>query len=164
MPRAPRPIPRNNALRPMDRSESVLDGPSRAVGVDVGTKRVGVAVADPLQLFAKPHGTFSPEEALETLRSLDAKEGIDVIVVGWPLTEKGEEGDAVEMVEDYVERIGDALAAVEVVRRDERFTSEIAKDLLRDAGVKQPGRYDKGRVDAAAAAVILQDYLNVQNR
>jgi len=150
----------------MDRSESasVLDGPSRVVGVDVGTKRVGLAVADPLQLFAQPHGTFSPGEALDALRSLDAEEGIDTVVVGWPLTEDGEEGDAIEMVEAYVERIEDVLASVEVVRRDERFTSVIAKDLLREAGVQQPGRYDKGRVDAAAAAVILQDYLNVQNR
>lgn len=150
----------------MDRSESasVLDGPSRVVGVDVGTKRVGVAIADPLQLFAKPHGTFSPDEALDTLRSLDEDEGVDLVVVGWPLTEGGAEGEAVEMVADYVERIENVLGGVEVVRRDERFTSEIAKDLLRDAGVKQPGRYDKGRVDAAAAAVILQDYLNVQNR
>jgi putative Holliday junction resolvase len=145
-------------------SEAVLDGPSRVVGVDVGTKRVGLAVADPLQLFAQPHGTFSPDEALDVLRSLEADEGIDTVVVGWPLREDGEEGDAIEMVEAYVERIEDVLASVEVVRRDERFTSEIAKDLLREAGVPQPGRYDKGRVDAAAAAVILQDYLNVQNR
>lgn len=152
--------------RGMDQSDSgaVLDGPSRVVGVDVGTKRVGISVSDPLRLFAKPHGTFSPDEALDALQSLDAEEGVDTIVVGWPLTEAGEEGDAIEMVEDYVERIEDALGAIEVVRRDERFTSEIAKGLLREAGVKQPGRYDKGRVDAAAAAVILQDYLNVQNR
>jgi putative Holliday junction resolvase len=50
-----------------------------------------------------------------------------------------------------------------VVRRDERYTSEMAKDLLRRAGVSQPGRYDKGRVDAAAAAVILQGYLDTQD-
>ena len=156
----------NSLHRGMARSESetVLDGPSRIVGVDVGTKRVGVAVADPLQLFAKPHGTFSPDEALDALRSLETDEGIDTVVVGWPLTEDGEEGEAIEMVEAYVERIEEMLGTIEVVRRDERFTSEIAKDLLRDAGVSQPGRYDKGRVDAAAAAVILQDYLNVQNR
>jgi putative Holliday junction resolvase len=150
----------------MDRSDSgsVLDGPSRVVGVDVGTKRVGIAVADPLRLFAKPHGTFGPDEAIEALRTLADEEGVETVVVGWPLTEEGEEGEATEMVDTYVERIRSALASVEVVRRDERFTSEIAKDLLKQAGVSQPGRYDKGRVDAAAAAVILQDYLNVQNR
>ncbi len=139
---------------------SVLDEPSRVVGVDVGTKRVGLAKSDPLRLFAQTEGTYPPEEALSVLQSLAGKEGIDVVVVGWPLTEAGKEGEATEMVDAFVERIREALATVEIVRRDERHTSEMAKDLLRRAGVSQPGRYDKGRVDAAAAAVILQDYLD----
>lgn len=130
------------------------------MGVDVGTKRVGVAVADPLRLFARPHGTYAPDEALDVLRTLRAEEGIDRIVVGWPLTEDGTAGEATEMVEAYVERVRETLGNVKIAREDERYTSEIAKDLLREAGVSQPGRYDKGRVDAAAAAVILQGYLN----
>ena len=139
---------------------STLSSEARVVGVDVGTKRVGVAVADPLRLFARPHGTYAPEEALDELRTLRAEDGIDRVVVGWPLTEEGAAEEATEMVEAYVDRIRDTLGTVEVVREDERYTSEIAKDLLREAGVSQPGRYDKGRVDAAAAAVILQGYLN----
>jgi len=139
-----------------------LDEPARIVGVDVGTQRVGLAVSDPLRLFAQAEGTYAPEEALDVLQSMQQDEGIDRIVVGWPLTEAGEEGEATEMVEAYVERIGETLGPVEVVRRDERYTSERAKDLLRRAGVSQPGRYDKGRVDAAAAAVILQGYLDAE--
>ncbi len=139
---------------------SVLDRPSRIVGVDVGTKRVGVAVADPLRHFAQTEGTYAPDEALEVLRSLAQDEGIETVVVGWPLTEDGEAGDATDMVQAYVERIKDVIGAADVVREDERYTSEMAKDLLRRAGVSQPGRYDKGRVDAAAAAVILQGYLD----
>ena len=133
---------------------------SRIVGVDVGTKRVGIAVADPLRLFAQTRGTYPPEEALEALREMSDEEGIDTIVVGWPLTEEGTAEDATDMVESYVDRIREALGEVTVVREDERYTSEIAKDLLRRAGVSQPGRYDRGRVDAAAAAVILQGYLD----
>lgn len=140
---------------------SALDSRARIVGLDVGTKRVGLAVADPLRLFAQAEGTYTPEEVLEALQELEADEGIDVVVVGWPLTEEGEEGEATEMVEAFVERVVDCVD-VSVVRQDERFTSEMAKDLLRRAGVQQPGRYDKGRVDAAAAAVILQDYLNAR--
>ncbi|PQJ36180.1 Holliday junction resolvase [Salinibacter sp. 10B] len=145
---------------------SLLDTPSRIVGIDVGTKRVGLAVADPLRHFAQAEGTYAPAEALEVLQSLAQDEGIETVVVGWPLTEDGEAGEAIEMVQAYVERVERALGTVEapgtveVVRQDERYTSEMAKDLLRRAGVSQPGRYDKGRVDAAAAAVILQDYLN----
>ena len=137
-----------------------LEGPDRIVGVDVGTKRVGLAVSDPLRLFAQAEGTYPPDEALEVLRRLGREDGIERIVVGWPLTEAGEEGEATEMVEAYLDRIDEVLGPVEVVRRDERYTSERAKDLLRRAGVSQPGRYDKGRVDAAAAAVILQGYLD----
>lgn len=137
-----------------------LDGAARAVGVDVGTKRVGLAKSDPLRLFAQVEGTYAPAAALAELQRLAREEGIDVVVVGWPLTEEGEEGDATEMVDAFVEDVREALGAVDVVRRDERYTSEMAKDLLRRAGVSQPGRYDKGRVDAAAAAVILQDYLD----
>lgn len=139
---------------------SLLDTPSRIVGIDVGTKRVGLAVADPLRHFAQAEGTYAPAKALEVLQSLAQDEGIETVVVGWPLTEDGEAGEAIEMVQAYVERVERALGTVEVVRQDERFTSEMAKNLLRRAGVSQPGRYDKGRVDAAAAAVILQDYLN----
>ena len=133
---------------------------SRIVGVDVGTKRVGIAVADPLRLFAQTRGTYPPGEALEALREMSDEEGIDTIVVGWPLTEEGTAEDATDMVKSYVDRIREALGEVTVVREDERYTSEIAKDLLRRAGVSQPGRYDRGRVDAAAAAVILQGYLD----
>ncbi len=141
-------------------TEGLDSSAARLVGVDVGTKRVGVAVSDPLHLFAKPRGTYDPAEALSVLQEIRDEGGIEMIVVGWPLTEAGAAEEATEMVESYVTRIREALGAVDVAREDERYTSEIAKDLLRRAGVRQPGRYDKGRVDAAAAAVILQGYLD----
>lgn len=141
---------------------STLGSEPRAVGVDVGTKRVGVAVADPLQLFAQAHGTYAPDEALDTLQQMQEDKGIEIVVVGWPLTEEGEAGEATEMVDQFVTRVREKLGTVDIVRCDERFTSEMAKDLLRRAGVSQPGRFDKGRVDAAAAAVILQGYLDRQ--
>jgi putative Holliday junction resolvase len=137
-----------------------LSSGSRVLAVDVGTKRVGIAKADPLQMFAQVHGTFSPDDALDELEGIDEREGIETLVVGWPLTEEGEEGEATELVQDYVDRITERLPDVPIVKNDERFTSEMAKDALRRAGVKQPGRFDKGRVDAAAAALILQNYLD----
>ncbi len=141
-------------------ADALLSGPARLVGVDVGTKRVGLAVSDPLQLFARPHGTYSPDDALDELARLDEGDGVDAVVVGWPLTEDGGEDEATEMVRAFVERIEKALPEPTIARSDERYTSERAKELLRRAGVSQPGRYDKGRVDAAAAAVILQDHLD----
>lgn len=139
---------------------SLLSGTPRIAGVDVGTKRVGLALSDPLGLFAQAHGTFAPDDALDELARLHDGDGIAAIVVGWPLTEAGEEGEATEFVAAYVDRVRERLPSVDVQKRDERYTSEWAKDALREAGVKQPGRRDKGRVDAAAAAIILQGYLD----
>jgi putative Holliday junction resolvase len=113
-------------------------------------------------MFAQPHGTFAPDEALDELASLHAEDGIATLVVGWPLTEDGEAGAATDFVQDYLDRLTERLPDVPWVKQDERYTSEWALNALRRAGVKQPGRYDKGRVDAAAAAVILQLYLDAQ--
>lgn len=142
---------------------TLLPTSPRVVGVDVGTKRVGLALSDPLRLFAQPHGTFSPDESIREIERIYAEEGIDAIAVGWPLTLEGKAEEATERVQAYIERLRAAVPDVRVVRRDERYTSEMAKDTLRRAGVKQPGRFDKGRVDAAAAALILQDYLDAKD-
>jgi len=141
---------------------SLLDATPRAVGVDVGTKRVGIARSDPLHVFSQVHGTFMPHEALAELQRIHDADGISVMVVGWPLSLNGEENEATESVNDYIQEMREAVPGIDVVRQDERFSSEIAIGALREAGVRQPGRQDKGRVDAAAAAVILQDYLDAQ--
>ncbi|WP_022835123.1 Holliday junction resolvase RuvX [Salisaeta longa] len=138
----------------------MLDPTPRVVGIDCGTKRVGIAVADPLQLFARVEGTYAPDEALAVLERLKVTDGLEALVIGWPLTLAGEEGAATDVVAAYIARIRERLPAVPIHKRDERFTSELAKQALQEAGVRQPGRRDKGRVDAAAAAIILQDYLD----
>jgi putative Holliday junction resolvase len=142
----------------------MLDAPAlRLVAVDYGTKRVGIALADPLRMFAQPHGTFTQRGAVEELQRLHAEDGLETIVIGWPLTLQGEEGRATERVQQYINRLRNALPGdVQVVKRDERFTSEMAKDTIRRFGEKRAGhpKDDKGRVDAAAAALILQDYLD----
>jgi len=133
---------------------------SRIVSVDFGKKRVGIAIADPLRLFTQPFGTFSPDRSLDVLKEIHADEGIDTIVLGWPLTLEGEEGAATRFVEPFYNRIRKALEGVEIIKWDERFSSEVARESIRSAGVGRKGRRDKARVDAAAAAVILQEYLD----
>jgi len=132
----------------------------RIVAVDYGTKHVGVALADPLRIFAQPYGTFSQDEAVARLRHLHAEEGISVIVVGWPLLEDGQAGPATERVQQYINRLRRALPGTELVKWDERYTSELAKAQLKEAGGGRKHRADKRRVDAAAAGIILQEYLN----
>ena len=121
---------------------------------------MGIAIADPLRIFAQPYGTYSPDQSVDTLRALHSREGIDTIIIGWPLTLEGKEGEATQYVEPFYNRIKKVFKSIHVIKWDERFSSEVAKESIRAAGVRQKGRRDKARVDAAAAAVILQEYLD----
>ncbi|MDH3428277.1 MAG: Holliday junction resolvase RuvX [Gemmatimonadota bacterium] len=134
--------------------------PRRWVGVDYGKKRVGIAVADPLRMFAQPLGTYSQAEALQRLREIDEADGLDLVVIGWPLMPDGEEGLATELVAGYIKRISKALPNSMIVKWDERYTSAVAAEKIREAGPNRKWRRNKGRVDSAAAALILQEYLD----
>ncbi len=131
----------------------------RIVAVDYGTKRVGLALADPLRLFAQPFGTLTPDEAVAALEKLHQDEMIATVVIGWPLTEAGEEGPATERVQQYINRLRKRLRGVEFVTWDERYTSELAKVRLQEIGGTRKQRRKKGRVDTMAAAIILEEYL-----
>lgn len=123
------------------------------MGVDVGTKKVGLAKSDPLRLFAQPVGTYDDREALQRLEQLASEEGIALAVVGWPLTEEGREGKATRMVNIYIRRMRKVVPGLKVVRQDERYTSEEARSRLAESG-------SRGRVDTLAAGIILQEYLD----
>ena len=135
-------------------------GYPRIAAVDYGSRRVGLAVTDPLQLFAQPLDTLAPAASIERLAAYHAAEGLEAVVVGWPLTEDGDEAAAVARVRPYIGRLKKALPGVRVETQDERYSSRRAVEGLVRAGVGRKGRRDKGRIDAAAAAVILQDYLD----
>ena len=136
----------------------------RVVGLDYGTQRVGLALADPLRLFAQPGGAVPPAQVVARLEEIAEADGLAVLVVGWPLLPSGKEGAATERVDAFIETLEAAFPEVQIVRRDERHTSEMAKDAIREVGERRGGEplLEKGRVDAAAAALILQDWLDTR--
>jgi putative holliday junction resolvase len=134
----------------------------RIAAVDYGMKRVGLAVADPLRLFAQPLGTYSPDEAVSELRDLAAGDGLEVVILGLPLMPDDSPGMMTDRVEEYARRLRNALSGCEIVLQDERESSIRARAAIIDAGARRKARSDRGRVDAAAAAIILQDYLDEQ--
>ena len=136
-----------------------MDTPPRLVGVDYGARRVGLAVADPLGLFARPLGTYAPGEALTALAALHQREGIGTVVVGWPLGEDGREGAAVDRIRPFLGRVRKLLPGVQVEVYDETLSSRRAVAQLVAAGASRKRR-QRGAVDAAAACVILQDWLD----
>ncbi|MEM1117211.1 MAG: Holliday junction resolvase RuvX [Bacteroidota bacterium] len=137
-----------------------LTDPPRLVGVDYGSRRVGLAVADPLGLFARPLGTYAPGEALDVLARLGAEAGIEAVIVGWPLLDDGAEGQAVDRVKPFVGRLRKAVPGVRVELQDERDSSRRAMANLVEAGVPRGARRKKATLDAVAACVILQDWID----
>ena len=131
-------------------------GRPRIVSVDYGTRRVGLSIADPLRMFAQPLDTCSPASAIEKLVVIHQREKIEVIVIGWPLEEGGSEGPATRRVNEYIRRLLNQMPDVEIVRWDERYTSEEAKTMLRGQSYQDK----RGLVDQVAAGIILQEYLD----
>ncbi|MDZ7718193.1 MAG: Holliday junction resolvase RuvX [Balneolaceae bacterium] len=132
----------------------------RILGVDVGSKRVGLARTDLLRTNANPFGTFPPDQSIREIEKQVQTEGpVKAIVVGWPLTPQGDPTDATELVKNYIQSLKKKFRDIKIYKMDERYTSRQALKLLVDAGVPKKKRSEKGRVDQAAAALILQQFL-----
>ena len=135
----------------------------RLLGIDVGTKWVGLARTDLLRMVANPIGTYPPDEALEKIEELVETDRVEKLVIGWPLTPDGGEGRAIQMVERFITRIKLILPEIEIAKMDERYTSKEAVAAMVEAGVPKMKRRESDRVNQAAAAIILQKYLEENN-
>lgn len=136
----------------------------RVLGLDMGERRVGVAISDPSGTVARPLRTLvrgSREEDFAAIGSLVAEHNVDLVVVGRPLSLDGTEGPQARRVTRYVEALA-AQLPVRVVLWDERFTTVAAGEILRHSRSKKERRRARGagEIDAIAAAVILQSYLD----
>jgi putative holliday junction resolvase len=134
----------------------------RIFGIDVGIKRIGLAQSDPTRTFASPAGTFAEGELLRKLQT--DRNAIDRVVVGWPLSMKGHECASTEMVQAFVVRLEKAVPGIKIEMVDERFTSVMASQSIRETVVSKKKRQQKGLVDTVAAAILLQSYLDRLNR
>ncbi len=132
----------------------------RILGLDYGSKRIGVAVSDPLRIIAKGVSVIEQSPSvMEEIRMLVTSYDVGEIVVGMPFTLKGEKRQTADDVEKFMNRLHDALN-IPVVSIDERFTSQLAQETIRMMGVKKKQRQVKKTVDMTAAALILQQYLD----
>ena len=133
---------------------------AKALGIDYGAKRVGVAISDSLQIIASSLTTIETKQFFLFLIELLQKEDIDRFVVGEPKNLDGTATDSTEMTENFVEKLSIKYPNIPIKRIDERFTSKIAKQSILDAGTKKSKRRDKRLVDKVSAAIILQSHLD----
>ena len=132
----------------------------RILGIDYGRKRTGVAVTDPLKIVAGNLATVPTHTLLQFIMDYIAREPVERIVVGLPTQLNGEPSESMKYITPFVNRLRKQLPDdVAVEMYDERFTSAIAHQAMIDGGMKKSDRRDKSRVDAIAATIILNDYL-----
>lgn len=131
----------------------------RIMGIDYGRKRTGVAVTDPLQIIAGNLATVPTHTLMQFIKDYIAREQVDRIVIGQPTQLNGQPSESMKYITPFVNRLRKVLPEMPVVMYDERFTSTIAHQAMIDGGMKKSDRRDKARVDAIAATIILNDYL-----
>ncbi|WLD46925.1 Holliday junction resolvase RuvX [Candidatus Nanosynbacter lyticus] len=126
------------------------------LALDVGEKRIGLAMADSQVRIAVPFGWVANDErAMKELAEIMLRHDISLVVVGYPRNQSGEPTQQTEFVVDFVRRLGQLDIDAEIAYQDESLTSVQAEQRL--AGKIK----DKGDIDAEAASIILQDYLEV---
>jgi putative Holliday junction resolvase len=135
----------------------------RILALDMGERRVGIAVSDPTGAIARPLRTLvrgSREEDFAAITALVTEHDVELVVVGQPLSLDGAEGPQARRVARYAEMLA-ARLHVPVVAWDERFTTVAAEEILRqNRRQKKRQARTRGEVDSIAAAVILQGYLD----
>lgn len=137
------------------------------MGIDFGERRIGVAMSDPTGTLASPLETLQRRAGkrmpLRALEEIARAHEVERLVVGLPIDLQGEEGEWCREVRASGDELGRRLG-LPVAYVDERFTSVQAERAVRGAGLPRGEREDKGRVDRAAAALILQRWLDSQPR
>ena len=136
---------------------------NRILGIDYGERRIGLAISDPMGIIAKPLKCIdrktTPNYIIE-IQKITLQKDVNKIVIGIPITLKGKRSHQTEVVQKFINELS-KMEKISVVEIDERLSSIAAIKSLKEQGVKT--RFDKGRIDETAAAIILQEYLDSQS-
>ena len=138
----------------------MISEPGRVMALDVGGRRIGVALSDTTRVLASPLTTLRAEprdRVLSEIAALVQRHDVVEVVVGLPLTLSGEIGPQAHLIQMFVERLKGVLTAP-IHLFDERLTTVAAERMMLDLGLKPERR--KARIDEVAASIILQDFLD----
>ncbi|WP_448543820.1 Holliday junction resolvase RuvX [Roseiflexus sp.] len=136
--------------------------PGRVMALDVGERRIGVALSDPTRMLASPLTTIRAvprSTALKRILTLIRDYQVTTLVVGLPLTMNGDIGPQATLVQQFVDELR-PLIAIPIAFVDERLTTVAAERMMIDLKIKPEQR--RARIDEVAASIILQDFLDSQ--
>lgn len=144
-------------------AEEKQEETARIMGMDYGFKRIGVALSDPLLIFAYPYKTLLNDQNLwGEVDKIIVEKNVIKIIVGYPVDNRGIKTDVTRKVEQFSKDLMKKFK-LEVIFWDESYTSVLAQEKVLESVVKKAKRRDKGLLDQNSAAIILQEYLNTLN-
>jgi putative Holliday junction resolvase len=130
----------------------------KAIGIDFGLKRTGIAITDELRIIASPLDVVESSKLMDYLVQLTSREKIELFVLGYPTRLDGSDSHVTENVRILKLEIEKTFPTIQVVFQDERFSSSESRRAIHAVGNKKQQK-NKGLVDKISAAIILQDYL-----
>jgi putative Holliday junction resolvase len=131
----------------------------RIVAIDYGTKRTGIAVTDPEKIIATGLTTIPSHLLLKYLEKYVSENKVECFVVGDPKQMNNTASESAKAVNDFVGKLKTKFNDIPVKRMDERFTSKMAIQSIRDSGAKKSERQNKELVDMVSATILLQSYM-----
>lgn len=131
----------------------------RILSIDYGGKRTGLAVTDPFQIIATGLCTVETPKLMTFLKDYFAKEAVELVIIGMPTNMDDSDTHATPLVKRFIQAFQKAHPAIPIKEVDERFTSKMATQAMRDMGLKKKQRQNKGLVDEIAATIMLQEYM-----
>ena len=133
---------------------------AKAVGIDYGTKRIGISISDSSQIIATALCTVENKTIFSFMKNLLEKEEVDTIVIGEAKNLDNTETDSSKHIYQFIKKLKNQFPKVLIKTIDERFTSKIAFQSIVDSGIKKKQRRNKSLIDEVSATIILQDYLS----
>lgn len=131
----------------------------RILAIDYGQKRVGLAVTDELKIIATALATVPAKEIMDFLKGYILKNAVECFVVGEPRQMNNTPSESAKYIDPFIRRLKGEFPEIPVERMDERFTSMIATQTIRESGAKKKDRRDKSLVDTVSAVIILQSFM-----
>ena len=132
---------------------------ARIMAVDYGSKRTGLATTDALQIIASPLDTVATSDLMEFFDKYLQEEAVECIVFGLPTHKDGTPTELDNHIRGFIKRFQKKYPTIKIERQDERYTSRMAEDIIRQTVKKKKNRQDKGLIDQISACIILQEYM-----
>ena len=134
------------------------------LGIDYGKKRTGIAVTDPLKIIASSFQTIETKLLIDFLRKFVEQNNVDSVVIGLPRQKDYSFSDIENEIQIFISKLKKILPKLKIFRHDERYTSKMAKKIILNVKSKKSLRMKKELVDSVSATIILQSYLEKNNK